>query len=404
MKTKEFFKGIRIVDFTWYGAGTHTIEYLVHYGAETIKIETEARPDPIRAMPPFKNNKPGLETGYTHAWMSSNKLGLALNLKHLKGLEVCKRLIAKSDIVIDNFTGGTMERFGLGYEDLKKVKPDIIQVSSCMQGQTGPAANSPGTGVTLTSLSGLNYLTGWPDRTPSGTYSPYTDQVAPILGAAALVAALDYRRRTGKGQRIDLSQFEAAVHFVSPLILDYTVNGREFERAGNRSNRAAPQGAYKCLGDERWVAISVYTDAEWQSFCGVIGNPGWAGEPCFANPLNRIKNSDELDRLVEQWTLTRSPEEVMSLLQAAGVPAGVVENAQDMWNDPQLKLYKAFTEYDHPVLGMCIGKRRGMDFSKMEWELRRAPLLGEHTEYVCTKIIGMSDKEFVELLSEGVFE
>lgn len=404
MGTKGFFKGIRIADFTWIGAGTHIIEYLYHYGAETIKIESEARPDPIRYIPPFKDHKPGLERGYQYQKLSANKLGLRLNLRHPKGVEVARRLIAISDIVIDNFTAGTMEKFGLGYEDLKKVKPDIIQVSSCMQGQTGPAAGHPGSGLTLTSLTGFNYITGWPDRKPSGMYGPYTDQVTPIFAAAALMAALDYRRRTGKGQRLDLSQYEASIHFLAPMLLDYTVNGREFMRRGNKSNRAAPHGVYRCKGDDRWVAIAVYTDEEWESFCRVVGNPEWSRKPEFATLLSRTKNSDELDKRVEKWTMNRTPEEVMTQMQEAGVAAGVVLNNEDLWNDPQLKHYEAFSEFEHPEIGSCSSHRRPVDLSKMDWELRRAPLLGEHTEYVCTQLLGMSDEEFVELMGEEVFE
>jgi crotonobetainyl-CoA:carnitine CoA-transferase CaiB-like acyl-CoA transferase len=331
-------------------------------------------------------------------------LGLRLNLRHPKGLDVALRLIAISDIVIDNFTAGTMDKFGLGYEDLKKVKPDIIQVSSCMQGQTGPAAGHPGSGLTLTSLTGFNLITGWPDRKPSGMYGPYTDQVTPIFAAAALMAALDFRRRTGKGQRLDLSQYEASIHFLAPMLLDYTVNGREFMRRGNKSSRAAPHGVYRCNGDDRWCAITVYTDEEWESFCRVLENPEWSRKTEFATLLSRIKNSDELDRGVEEWTMHHSPEEVMTMMQGAGVAAGVVSNNEDLWNDPQLKYYDAFSEFEHPEIGSCSSHRRPVDLSKMDWELRRAPLLGEHTEYVCTEILGMSDEEFVELMGEGVFE
>ena len=284
MGTKNFFKGMRIADFTWIGAGTHIIEYLTHYGAEAIKIESELRPDPVRFLPPFQDHKPGLEKGYTHQYLSNNKLGLRLNLRHPKGLEVAKRLIAISDIVIDNFTAGTMDKFGLGYEELKKIKPDIIQISSCMQGQTGPAAGHLGTGLTLTSLTGFNYITGWPDRAPSGMYGPYTDQLTPIFGASALLAALAYRRRTGKGQRLDMSQYECSLHFLSPMILDYTVNGREFMRRGNKSNRTAPHGVYRCKGDDRWCAIAVYTDEEWESFCRAVGNPEWTRPGSLRSP------------------------------------------------------------------------------------------------------------------------
>ncbi|MBI4295812.1 MAG: CoA transferase [Chloroflexi bacterium] len=404
MGAKEFFANIRVVDFTWIGAGTHIIEYLAHYGAQVIKIESNLRPDPVRHHGPFKDNKPGLENSYDYQFVNNNKLSIALNLRQLKAVEVVKRLVARADIVVDNWTAGTLDKLGLGYEELKKVKPDIIQVSSCMQGQTGPAAGHPGHGGTLTSLAGFNYITGWPDRAPSGNFGPYTDMVTPLFAATALLAALYYRRRTGKGQYFDLSQYECSLHFLAPVILDYAVNGREFMRRGNKSSRAAPHGVYRCLGDDRWCAIAVYTDEEWQSFCQVIGNPGWTTEPRFATLLGRIENGDELDKLVDEWTANHLPEEVMALMQAAGVAAGVVANGEDLWNDPQLKHYQAFSEYEDPTIGMCVGRRRAVDLSKMDWELHRAPKLGEHTEYVCKQILGMSEKEFAALESNGVFE
>jgi benzylsuccinate CoA-transferase BbsF subunit len=404
MGAKQFFKDVKIVDFSWIAAGTHIIEYLVHYGAETIKIESETRPDMIRTLPPFKDNKPGLENSFEYQLVNSNKLSIKLNLRNPRGVEVVKRLIARADIVLDNWTAGTMEKFGLGYEELKKIKPDIIDVRSCMQGQTGPAAKHPGSGLTLTSLAGFNNITGWPDKLPCGMYSPYTDQISPIFAATALMAALDYRRRTGKGQLLDLSQYECNIHFLAPMVLDYTVNGREFERRGNKSNDAAPHGVYSCQGDDRWCAIAVFTDKEWQGFCDVIGNPEWTKDPRFSTLLERIRNSEELDTLVEEWTVNYRPEKVMTLMQAAGVPAGLVEDGEDLWNDPQLKLYNAFTEFDHPTMGSAVGRRRPVDMSKMDWEVRRAPLLGEQTEYICHNILGMTDDEFIELMGQGVFE
>ncbi len=297
-----------------------------------------------------------------------------------------------------------MKRMGLGYEELKKIKPDIIMLSACMQGQTGPHANHPGLGNHLSALAGFNQITGWPDGEPKGV-GIYTDAIGPHYAISILLAALDYRRRTGKGQYIDLSQHEASVHFMTPLILDYVVNQRVANRIGNRHSGAAPHGAYRCRGEDRWCAIAVFTDEEWQNFGKVIGEAALTTDPKFNTLPARKENEDELDRLVEEWTINRSPEEVMSLMQAAGVAAGVVQTGEDLLvRDPQLKHRHFFWEFDHPE----IGKHRigGLSFmlSKSPFEVRRAPLLGEHNEYLLKEILGMSDEEIVELVIEGVSE
>jgi len=297
-----------------------------------------------------------------------------------------------------------MKRMGLGYEELKKVKPDIIMLSSCMQGQTGPYANLSGTGHLLTPLSGFNYIAGWPDRQPADL-GVYTDFIAPRFNTLAIMAALDYRRRTGKGQYLDMSQYENGIHFMAPLLLDYAVNQRVANRMGNRCEYAAPHNAYRCHGEDRWCAIAVFTDEEWQSFGKVIGNPAWTNESKFRTLSAKKKNEDELDRLVEAWTVNHSAEEVMSLMQTAGVAAGVVETSEDLLeHDPQLKYRHFFWELDHPEAGKHRVSRQAFVLSKCPYQVRRAPLLGEHNEPVLKKLLAMSDAEFTELMVEGVVE
>ncbi|GAG38987.1 unnamed protein product, partial [marine sediment metagenome] len=240
---------------------------------------------------------------------------VALNLAHSKGVEIARRFVARADIVVENFAGGVMKRMGLGYEELKRLKPDIIMLSSCMQGQTGPYATHPGFGFHLAALSGFYQITGWPDREPP-YLGPYTDFIAPHFNVLAILAALDYRRRTGKGLYIDMSQYENGVHFLAPLVLDYVVNRRVAERVGNRYPCAAPHNAYRCHGEDRWCAIAVFTDEEWESLCGVIGNPAWTEYARFSNLQSRKENEEELDGLVEEWTINHSAEGVMSMLQA----------------------------------------------------------------------------------------
>jgi len=287
---------------------------------------------------------------------------------------------------------------------LKKVKPDIIMLSSCMQGQTGPHATHPGFGPHLTALTGLVHIAGWPDRKPA-ELGVYTDLIAPYFNALAILAALDYRRRTGKGQYFDASQYENVIHFMAPLILDYTVNRRVANRTGNQSPYAAPHGAYRCRGQDRWCTIAVFTDEEWQSFGKIIGNPAWVNSPEFATLQARKENEDELDGLVEDWTVNHSAQEVMTMMQAGGVAAGVVETGEDqLEHDAQLKHRHSFWEVEHPEVGKYHVPTPSFVLSKSLYELCRAPLVGEHNEYVLKEILGMSDEELAELVIEGVVE
>ena len=334
----------------------------------------------------------------------TSELNIAINLAHPKGVEIAKRFVARADIVVENFAGGVIERIGLGYEELKKVKPDIIMLGSCMLGHSGPHYTHPGFGTHLTALSGFSHIAGWPDREP-GWLAFYTDYIAPHFNALAILAALDYRRRTGKGQYIDMSQYENGAHFLAPLILDYVVNQRVDNRLGNRADYAAPHGAYRCRGEDRWCAIAVSTDEEWQSFCRVMANPAWVSDQRFATFSARKDNEDELDRLVEAWTINRPAEEVMNLMQASGVPAGVVETGEDLLeHDPQLKHRHFFWELDHPEIDKYRAWGPAFIMSKSSCELRRAAVLGEHNEYILKEILGMSDEEIAGLVIEGAIE
>ena len=400
----RLYNGIRVIVFAFLGVGPHSVKYLSEYGAEVIKVESRFRPDPMRSVAPFKDNIPGVERSQMFSKIDNNAKSITLNLKHPKGVDIAKRLVSKSDIVIDGWTPGTLAKLGLGYNDLRRIKPDIIMLSSCMQGQTGPAARHPGHGVTLGSLSGFNYITGWPDRAPSGISGPFTDVVAALFSALTLQAALDYRSRTGKGQYFDVSHYECNIHFSAPQILDYLVNQRELNRQGNSCSYAAPHGVFQCRGEDRWCAIAVFKDEEWKSFCRVLGNPLWTQEPRFATMLSRVKNSTELDKLVEEWTINHSPEEVMVLLQNAGVAAGVVQNGKDLWQDPQLIHRNSICELEHPEIGTAVCQRVGVTLPEVPYELRRAPLLGEHTEDICKRVLNMTDEEFIELFNDGVFE
>ena len=402
---KQALEGLKVVDFCWAAAGPIVGLYLAHHGATVVRIESMRRFCLTRSSQPYKDNKPGINRSAFFTIYNSNKLGVSLNLSHPKGVEVAKRLVAWGDIAGENFTPGVMDRLGLGYGDLKKVKPDIIMFSSCNLGQTGPEATQPGLGAHLVGYAGFTHLTGWPDRPPVQPYAAYTDYLGPRFLVAALLAAVDYRRRTGKGQYLDLSQLEIGVHHIAPVIMDYTVNRRIETRDGNRYPYAAPHGAYPCQGNDRWCAIGVFNDEEWNALCQAMGNPEWTKEAKFATLLGRKENEEELNERLGEWTRSFTAEEVMEELQAAGVPAGVVKNAADILDDPQLAHRHYFWQLEHPEIGVHSCEAEGFTLSKTPTEIRMpAPLLGQHTEYVCREMLGMSDEEFIDLFNQGVFE
>lgn len=401
---KRLLDGIKVVDFSQIATGPLTTKYLADWGATVLKIEGRSRIDAMRNNPPFKDGIPGLNrAGRFNQWNSS-KMSTALNLRRPRAVELAKRFVAWGDVVIDNFASGVMERLGLGYEDLKQVKPDIIMISSSLLGHSGPYSESRGFGTILSALSGFNQITGWPDREPPDL-GVYTDFIGHHFHAFIILAALINRRHTGQGQYIDISQFQCALQFIAPLLLDYSINGRVAERLGNRSTSVAPHGAYPCLGEDRWCAIAVYSDQEWQSLCQIMGNPAWTNDPRFSTLLARKKNEDELDKLIGAWTVTQRAEDIMGRLQAAGVPAGLLETGEDLIeHNPQLKHLRFFCEVPHPEIGKYIVHRTPFTLSRAAYEVTRAPLLGEHNQYALKEILGLSDEEMADLVIDGAVE
>jgi benzylsuccinate CoA-transferase BbsF subunit len=403
---KRPFEGVNILDFTWTGTGPFTVNYLAFFGASVIKVESHRRPDALRALGPFKDGVPGPENSYFFSYTHvAKKYNISLNLSHPRGVEIVRKLVRSwANVVVDSYSAGALEKWGLDYENLKQIKPDIIMLRTCIHGHTGPLASHHGQGFVLTALSGFDAITGWPDRPPSGVYSAFTDYVAPQLNAIALMAALDRRRRTGQGQYIDQSQHEAVMQLISPLLLDYTANHRDVKTDGNHLAYASPHAVYRCQGDDRWCAIAVFTDKEWESCCRVIGIPELSEDPRFKTFADRKKNEAELDRLIEAWTNQYTSEEVMRLMQSSGVAAGIVSNGKDQAEDPQLNHYHFFESVEHPIMGnipFCHGPC--FRLSKTPYELGRATLIGEHNEYVYSEILGMSEEEMAKLDAEGIF-
>jgi benzylsuccinate CoA-transferase BbsF subunit len=266
-------------------------------------------------------------------------------------------------------------------------------------------ASQPGYGQTVTSLTGFYTITGWPDRLSVPISSFYTDHLSPLFGGLALITAIDYQQRTGQGQCIDQSQIESGINYLSPLVLDYAVNHRELALRGNSCPYASPHGAYRCRGDDRWVAITVQTDKEWESFCRVVGEPDWTKDVKFSTIEGRVDNAAELDGYVNDWTASRTAEDVMRLMQEAGVAAGVIATAEDSEKDPQLAAYDFFHEIEHPYLGkQKFFHPPAFTLSDARAELHRPVFLGEHTGYICTEVLGIPAADFKKMEKEGVFD
>jgi benzylsuccinate CoA-transferase BbsF subunit len=397
--------GVKVIAFELALAGPMTTSILADYGAEVIKVESRTRMDWMRQVGPFiGGERKSNEGSVCYLTPNASKIDLSLDIKHPQAMEVITRLVKRADVVAENFAGRVMDRLGLGYEELSKIKPDIIMLSSSIYGQTGSFAQVPGYGASLTALTGLSHLTGFPDQLPQAPGFAVTDFIAPRINVLVIVAALEYRRRTGKGQYIDASQMETIIPLLTPVLLEYGINGKEASRVGNSSTRAAPYGVYPCRGDDRWCAIAVFTDEQWQRFCQVTNHSAWAQTPDFLTLDERVKNAEKLDVLVGEWTIDYTAEDLMKLLQDAGIPAGVVQCGQDLHNDPQLKEQHYFHKLDHPGLGDFSYCGMPAQLSKTPYEVERAPFLGEQTEYICTQLLGFSDEEFVQLVAEGVLE
>ena len=400
-------KGIKVLDFGWALVGSLTGKYLGDHGADVVRVESSMRPDATRSDRRYaKSSATNFDDKPWFAHLNTSKYSMALNLKHPRAKEVLNRLIRWADVVNENYTPGTMEKLGLGYEYMKKIKPDIIMMSGSVYGQSGPLAKEWGIDGTGAALSGRLALTGWPDREPVvPSVGVYGDYVLPLINTLAIVAALIRRRKTGKGQYIDAGMFEVCAQEITPALLDWQANGRLQTRTGNRISHAAPHGVFPCVGEDRWCAIAVFNGEEWEAFSRALGNPPWTQEQRFSTLELRKDHENELERLVSEWTQKHTAEEVMTILQAAGVAAGVVQNAQDVLErDPHLRERGLLATLEHPVLGAFGHQTPPFKLSGTPAMLRPAPCLGEHSEYVCTKLLGMADEEFVDLVSARVFE
>ncbi len=397
---------VRVLDLTWYATGPIGTKYLADHGAEVIKVESALKPDGLRQAPPWRGSYEDLNTSQFFANYNTSKRSIALNLTTLEARQLVKRLVCEwADVVVESFTPGIMAKWGLDYPALQRLRPNLIMLSTCMQGQTGPHAHYAGFGNMLAAICGFYHLTGYLDSGPMPVYGAYTDFVACRFAGLVLLAALEHRRRTGEGQHIDLSQYETSLHFLTPTLLDYAANGRLAQRQGNTCATAAPHGIYRCKGEDRWCAIAVTNEAEWQAFCTVLGHPSWTRRSCFVTMASRLRHVLELDRRVEAWTRKLPSLTVMEMLQQSGVPAGVVQNGADLYRDPQLRHCGFFVELAHARMGWVPYEGHSFHLSESPGALwSPAPLLGEHTTTVLRDILRLPAATIAQLEAQGVLQ
>jgi crotonobetainyl-CoA:carnitine CoA-transferase CaiB-like acyl-CoA transferase len=396
---------IKVLDFFWVLAGPGVSRSLADYGATVIRVEASSRTDPVRTVGPFSKNKVARET--SALWWNNNagKYGITLDMATPGARAIVLDLIKWADIVTESFSPKAMRAWGLDYEAIRKIKPDIIMISSCLMGQTGPLARFAGFGNLAAALCGFYTVVGWPDRQPSGPFSAYTDYIAPRFGLAAVMAALIHRKLTGEGQYIDQAQAESALQFLTMPIVDTTGSGRVYQPVGNYDPAHAPHGVYPATGEDRWVAIACRTDDQWQALCRTMEMSELAADPRFAGFADRQNNREGLDKIIGEWTAKIEGGTIERRLQAADVPAHLVENADDMMRDPQLAHRKHFVEVAHGTLGQTWIENSRFQLSRTPARLERgAPGLGEHSQYVLEQILGYSEERIAELAVEGALE
>jgi benzylsuccinate CoA-transferase BbsF subunit len=407
--------GIRICDFTWVWAGPYCTLQLAHLGADVIRIETKTRPCVTRMLPPWPDGKFDSlnKSGYFNQY-NQGKRSLALNFKHPEAKEIAWKLIKQSDVVVNNFAAGVIEKMGFGYEAVKKVRPEIVMISLSGYGDTGPYKDYVAYGPAQVPLSGLSSLTGYKGWPPMHAGFSYADPNAGVHGAFAIMAALYHRERTGEGQYIDMSQWECAMGLLAEGILEYTMNGREPERNGNRDPQMAPHGIFRCLDlpekimdltIDQWVSIICADDAEWARLAAAIGKPELANDPRFKTFAARKQNEDELESIVTAWTATRRVADIVKELQAANIAAAACADNKYISEDPNLNARNYFVERPHPE----VGTRRhcGMPWrlSESACEVKSAaPCLGQHTEEVLTGLLGYSKSEYDALKEKGALD
>lgn len=401
--SEQIFSGLKVADFTWAAAGPIMTKQLSDNGATVIKIESRRHPDSVRLGGPFKGGKPGLNRSGFFADFNSSKLSLSVDLNHPRAADVILPLVRWADIVADSFRPQVMGRWGFGYDRLREINPRLIMISSSLYGADGPWSAHPGFGAQGQAIAGFHNMTGWPDRPPAVPKGAYTDSVSPRFGAAALVAALIHREKTGEGQFIELSQTDTGVMFVSPQLLEFQLTGEEAQREGNADARALLHAVFPCHGEDRWIAIEAWTEAQWSACLDVLRASGELDGILIAPPNVRAANRPAVEAAIGRMTASRDPFELMATLRAAGVPAGVALRGSDLLVDDTLRQRGHFWKLAHPEMGELDYNGPAYQFEATPSRLTKAaPCLGEDTAFVLKRILSFNDGKMAELTESGV--
>ncbi len=394
--------GLRVLDMGWVMVGPVSGRYLADLGADVVKLESARRVDPLRTLGPFKDGKPGLERSISYHNLNAGKRSITVDLKDPRGREAILRLVDWADVVIESFSPGVLETLQLDYPRLAARNPRIIMVSTSLLGQTGPhARGTAGVGTMGAAMSGASLLLGWPGHAPCGTYGPWTDAVAPRFIVPSVLAALHRRRSTGEGCHIDVAQAEAGIQFLSPAWYQYAANGTVPQRRGHAgSPLKAPEGIFRCAGQDRWIAIDASAGEAWRRFRAIIG--GGLLDGAFDTLIGRLRGREALERMIDQWTVPQEAAAVEQLLQAAGVPAHVVSSASDLAADPDLT-GGHYRRIDDPVVGEAVIEGPRFHLARTPTcETRRGPRIGEHTQAVLRDICGYDDAAITAMQEAGI--
>lgn len=396
--------GVKVAEFGAYAAGPHIGKMLANFGATVVHVESHQHPDGFRSeYPPYKDGRPGPNRSGCFAFFNDSKFGVTLDLKQAPGVELAERLVGWCDIVIENMRPGVMSRLGLGYEAARQLNPGVVMISSCNMGQTGPRAHTPGFGSQLSAFAGFCGLTGSPDGPPMLLYGPYIDYIASTLGAAAVLAALDRERQTGQGAWIDLAQYESGLMFIAGALFNYHENGIAADRARNCDPDAAPHDAYPCR-DRQWLAVSCWSDDEFERLAGVLERPHLAKAPRFATLKLRQANAGELDAIIEQWSSTRDADAAACLLQAARVHSYPVNTIADLFRDTQLVSRRTWRRRRHGEIGELASYFSAYDLSDTPGDVTSAaPLIGADNDFVFKELLGISERKYADYLARGAF-
>lgn len=397
------FDGIRVLELGAGAAGPVATRYFADHGATVVKVESATRPDFMRLVQYRKDDPRGLDAQPLYVLMNPNKKNVSIDLSRPEGIELLLRLVDWADVVAENFSPRAMAKWGLDYASLRRRKPELVMVSSCLFGQTGPQREYPGFGGQGAALAGFNHLTGWPDRAAVGPHGTITDSLAPRYVACLVTAALLHRERTGEGQYLDVSQIETGVYSLSEMIVRASARGEVLARQGNRCEWAAPHGIYPCRGEDRWIAIAVFSDLEWRLLRRLLGNPPFGQDPRFTTAAGRVEHVDELDAFLAGATREQEAHALAERLQRAGIEAGAVQDVEELNRDPQLLHRGHFRELRHEHLGPLRFENYAIRVAGAPPELRTpGPHLGEHTREVLHDLLGLPESEIERLEAAGV--